>query len=109
LSAWTQESLSGAYGGGVKYAVGAGNTATFTFTGREVAWVSSMLPDRGKAEVWVDGVYVTTVDLYYKKERLRRAVFSKSWATSGTHTIEVRVLGTAGRPRVDVDAFLTIR
>jgi hypothetical protein len=107
--AWTPESLSGAYGGAVNYSTVAGDTATFTFTGREVAWVSSQLADRGKAQVWIDGQKAADVDTYSKKDRWRRIVFSKSWATSGTHTLEVRVSGTAGRPRVDVDAFVVIR
>ena len=33
----------------------------------------------------------------------------RAGASVGTHTLEIRVLGTAGRPRVDVDAFAVIR
>jgi hypothetical protein len=32
-----------------------------------------------------------------------------AWASSGTRTIEVRVLGTSGRPRVELDAFVVLR
>jgi len=106
---WAKEALTNAYGGSVKYSVTAGATAKFTFTGSEVAWVSSKLSDRGRAEVWIDGVKVTTVDLFSSSAQYREVVFNKSWATSGTHMLEVRVSGTAGRPRVDVDAFTVIR
>jgi hypothetical protein len=33
-------------------------------------------------------------------------VWRKSWTAPGSHTVQVRVLGTSGRPRVDADAFL---
>ncbi len=35
-------------------------------------------------------------------------LYSKAWSTTGRHTLEIRVSGTAGHPRVDVDAFLLI-
>ncbi len=59
--------------------------------------------------MYVDGTYVQTVDLYSSSTLSRQVVFSKSWATSGSHTLEVRVLGTSGRPRVDVDAFVVLQ
>jgi hypothetical protein len=36
-------------------------------------------------------------------------VFSQSWSASGSHSIRLVVLGTADRPRVDLDAFVIIR
>ncbi len=85
-----------------------GAKAKLSFTGRNVAWGAPKSAVRGQAEVWVDGVKETTVDLYSSTTLARRVVFSKSWAFSGSHTVEVRVLGTAGRPRVDVDAFVVL-
>ena len=32
----------------------------------------------------------------------------RSWPVAGRHTLEIRVVGTAGRPRVDVDAFVIV-
>jgi hypothetical protein len=107
---WTQQTASSAYGGGVKYATGAGDKATFTFTGREVAWLAARGPDRGRAEVWLDGAKVADVDLFRKSNaQWRRMVFATgSLDPTATHTLEVIVSGTTGRPRVDVDAFFTI-
>jgi hypothetical protein len=34
-------------------------------------------------------------------------VWTYSWDSTATHRVTVRVLGTSGRPRIDVDAFLT--
>jgi len=107
---WTQQTATNAYSGALKYAVDAGSTATFTFTGREVAWLAAKAPDRGRAEVWLDGVKVADVDLYRSSAQWRRMVFAAgSLDPSTTHTLTIKVSGTAGRPRVDVDAFFTIR
>ena len=112
--AWTPQGVSSAYGGALKYATGAGSNATFGFTtGMDVAWVASRGPDRGKAEVWVDGAKVKTVDLYASAAQPRKAVYTQSWDEPGSHTLEVRVLGTkrssSSGTRVDVDAFVVLR
>jgi hypothetical protein len=78
-----------------------------------VAWVASTGANRGKAEVWIDGSKVATVDLYAATAQPRKMVFTKSWSTSASHTLEVRVLGTkntsSSGKRVDVDAFVVLR
>ena len=53
-------------------------------------------PERGKADVWVDGVKVATVDLYRSSFREQQIASAKIWTTNATHTIEVRGLGTPG-------------
>jgi hypothetical protein len=58
--------------------------------------------------VFMDGRYVRTVNLHAAGAHPRRIVFEQHWATSGAHSITIEVLGTAGHPRVDVDAFLLI-
>jgi hypothetical protein len=108
-TSWMQETSDEAYGGSRMYAVGPGETAKFTFEGREIAWVAVRGSDHGQAEVWLDGAKIRTVDLYSPSALPRRVVFRKSWDSSETHTLEVKVFGTEGRPRVDVDAFVTIR
>jgi hypothetical protein len=59
--------------------------------------------------VYVDNVFVETVDLYSATTAPQSIVFRKNWATSGAHTLEVRVQGTSGRPKVDVDAFVRLQ
>ncbi len=105
---WRRVALSGAYGENVKYATIAGHQARLTFTGRNVAWVASKGPSRGQARVYIDGTYVTTVDLYSETASSRRVVFARKWSTPAHHTLEVRVVGTAEHPRVDVDAFVVL-
>ena len=47
---------------------------------------------------------MTTVDLG-TFGGVRSTAFVHAFAKVGTHTLKVTVLGTAGRPRVDIDTF----
>jgi hypothetical protein len=87
------------------------NTATFTFTGTEVALVSTLGPDRGQATISVDGSAPQLIDLYAAGAAQKTIVAgSVSGLASGTHTVTINVLTTknaaSSGTRVDVDAFL---
>jgi Tol biopolymer transport system component len=111
--AWTLQSSPTASGGYLKYATASGSKAKFSFAAKHVAWVTSTGSNRGKAEVWVDGVKVTTIDLYAATAQPRKMVFTKTWSTSASHRVEIRALGTknasSSGKRVDVDAFVALR
>ena len=85
-----------------------GAWAKFSFTGSSVAWVTTRGTTRGKAKVYVDGVYAATVNLWASSGHSRSIVFARNWSTSGAHTIRIVVVGTAGHPRVDIDAFVRL-
>ena len=106
---WTLALSSGSYGGRVKYASRAGASVSYTFVGRQVVWMAPKSKTRGSARVYIDGVYRATVSLYSVTTRNRQLVYSYAWAGNGTHTIKLVVAGTAGRPRVDLDAFVILR
>jgi hypothetical protein len=106
--AWTARVSPSFYGRRAISAQAAGASARITITGQQIAWVSAVGPDRGQARVYVDGAYVRTVDLRSASSGSRRIVYARSWTSSGKHTLEIRVVGTLGRPRVDLDAFLSI-
>src|SRR5215203_5861597 len=112
---WTTQSFSSAYGGSLKYTSGTkSQQAKFTFFGGEVAWVSQKGIDRGMAEVYLDGVKVSTVDLYSDPGQPRKVVFAKKdLDPTVEHTLEVRALGTknsaSSGKRVDLDAFVVLR
>jgi hypothetical protein len=109
---WNNEALSTAFGGTTMHSEEVGAKATFAFAGADVSWVAQRGPDRGKAEVWLDGALVDTIDLYATTAQPRRVVYSATLDSSGPHTLEVKVLGTkrnvsTGR-RVDVDAIVAL-
>jgi hypothetical protein len=91
----------------VRHSANRGATATFRFTGRDVAFETAVGPNRGRAQIVVDGVVRATVDLYASKRQTGILAWSASWATSGRHTVVVRVLDAGDR--VDVDGFFVLR
>jgi hypothetical protein len=96
-------------GGTTRYARAARASIGRSFTGRGIAVVAPVSSSRGRAEVWIDGTLAATIDLHAAERKPRRVVFSQSWSASGSHSIRLVVLGTADRPRVDLDAFVIIR
>jgi exopolysaccharide biosynthesis protein len=103
---WKRQTGSTYYAGATRSATTAGPRATFAFSGSDVAWVATIGPDRGSARVYLDGSYVETVNLQAPARASRRVVYRAGWPTVGGHTLEIRPSGTAGHPRVDIDAFL---
>jgi hypothetical protein len=63
------------------------------FRGQYIGWYTYRGPDAGMVEVYVDGVYVQTVDLY-NATALWDQVYKFGPYTYGLHTIEFRVLAT---------------
>ena len=105
---WQTASIKGAYSELPVYSTDAGATATFTFSGRSIAWLATRGPTRGEATVTIDGS-VTKVSLYAAKKQDRRVVFSRAWSDSGPHTLVIEVLGRPlDRPRVDIDALAIV-
>jgi hypothetical protein len=124
-SGWTTAPLGGAYGRSVHYATAAGQVAQFAVRNTDVAqstqvsqaqslaWVSTKCPDRGKSQVWLDGIKVATVDLYSPALRNRQVVWSLNVSPSRDHVLEIHVLGTknpaSSGTRVDIDTIVLLR
>jgi hypothetical protein len=106
---WSTSSSTSNSGGSARSATAAGASATLSFSGRAVAWVTTLRPTDGVAKVYIDGVLAATIDTKGASTTYRQIVFSKAWTSYGAHTIKIVVAGTAGRPRVDVDAFEVLR
>jgi hypothetical protein len=105
---WKTASTTGYSAGTTRYSLSPGASASYTFTGSGVGWVTAIGPTRGSARVYVDGAYATTISLYSRTTALRQIAYAANWPSQGTHTIRIEVVGTAGHPRVDVDAFVRL-
>jgi hypothetical protein len=105
---WTVSSAAQASGGSVKSSSTAGNSASLKFNGRAIGLVTTLGPTHGAVQVWVDGVLSATIDTYAAAPASKQVVFSKGWSSYASHTIKLVVVGTAGHPRVDLDAFEVI-
>jgi GH25 family lysozyme M1 (1,4-beta-N-acetylmuramidase) len=105
---WRTVLSSRASGGSARYATAAAASATFRFTGSSVAWVATTGPTRGSARIYLDGRYIKTISLRTSTGHSRAVVFARNWGVNGTHTLRIVIVGTAGHPRVDVDAFVRL-
>ncbi len=106
---WTGEASPYALGGKATSATRAGTLMRHTFTGRGIALIGPKGPTRGSAEIRLDGALVATVSARASTAGSRWVLYAASVDPAVPHTIEVRVLGTAGHPRFDVDAFLVLQ
>jgi hypothetical protein len=105
---WKRQTLSGANGGSVDYATVKGKTATLSFTGFQVAWMSTQGPTRGSATVKLDSGTAATINTNTSSAHAAEVVDVVTAAAQGSHKLVVNVLGTAGHPRIDVDAFVVL-
>jgi hypothetical protein len=105
---WIRQTLAGANGGSVDFATVAGKTATLTFTGFQVAWMSTQGPTRGSATVKLDSGTAATINTNTASAHAAEVVDVVTAAANGSHKLVVKVLGTAGHPRIDVDAFIVL-
>jgi len=107
---WSSTISSSSYSGGsVRYSTTAGASASLTTSARGLAFVTTRGPTRGAVKVYVDGVLKATVDLHSTTTQYRYVAYAIGFASLGTHTIKIVVVGTAGRPRVDLDGFEILR
>jgi hypothetical protein len=113
--AWSSSAVTGAFGGSVHTSSVAGASATLpnAFSGSGVALLSTLGPDRGIAQVVLDGQVVATVDLYAATQSAANVVWSiDGLSKASTHTLKVTVVGTQNTAstgaRVDVDGIVVI-
>jgi hypothetical protein len=103
--AWSSASDSRFSGGAARRTSSGGRVATYTFTGRDIGWVTARSTVGGRAEVRIDGVLVRTIDVDSTATGFRRMLFTAHLASGGTHRIEI---GPKGDGRVTVDAFVVL-
>lgn len=106
-SGWLTAGAAVYLGGSAKASRSARAGVTFAFSGTSVAWIGPVGPTRGRASVYLDGTLVTTVNLYRSSFQARQVLFATHVA-AGSHTLTIRVAGTAGHPWVAVDAFAVL-
>jgi subtilisin family serine protease len=106
---WSLVSTSSASNGKLHASTRAGASVEFKTTARAIAVVGRKRTGNGQAKVYVDGVYVKTIDFYRSSTQSKVVVFNQSWPTNGLHSVKLVVVGTSGRPRVEVDAFPILR
>ncbi|WP_339207621.1 S-layer homology domain-containing protein [Paenibacillus sp. FSL K6-3182] len=69
----------------------AGASASFSFMGNIIEWYGVIGDDHGIADVYIDGQYVTNVDLYSTSRETGALLFRSEHLGGGQHTIEIEV------------------
>jgi hypothetical protein len=105
---WVTAGHSDYLGGKARASQTKGSEVTFTFNGPSFGLVGPTGPTRGKADVYLDGERLITIDTYSSSFRARR-ILQTIFTSDRSHTVTVRVLGTSGRPWVAVDAFFVMQ
>ncbi len=107
---WVPQHFSG-YSGGSQTSVGyGGRSASFSFTGTSVKWITSRGPDYGKTAVYLDGTRVKVYDGYASATSHKVVGFSRSNLADKRHTIKIADTGqkdaaATGR-YTGIDAFV---
>ena len=103
---WSTVSLSSASNGKLHRSSTGGAAVTFATSARAIAIVGRRGPLNGRAKVYVDGVYRSTINLRASSSLSKVVVFNTSWTTTASHSVKVVVIGGTGRVEVDAFAFL---
>jgi hypothetical protein len=102
---WANTAQTGALSGFVERTSAKNKTAKLTFTGTQVAWVTTLGSTHGAAKVKIGTATATTVNTNAASTATANLVYVGTVA-AGAHTLTITTSGTAGRPMVDVDAFV---
>gem|GEM_PF-1212478 len=98
-----------ASGGDLRYSNATGDYVRWTFTGSAISLIHNTRNDAGIANVDVDGLYTTTLDMYSASEVWQVETVISNTLSPGMHTITVTVSGNKNGSSSDynilVDAF----
>lgn len=92
----------------------AGESAVFTLdktwtdqgaTAGHLGLVMTKGPGRGKVKLYFDGALKATIDTYSAAWKYRTYVYDFGPFKPGVHTVKMVNVGTAGRPRVDIQGM----
>ena len=105
---WTTKigSTSAYLSGKALYTGSRGSKLSWTFTGRGMALIVARTPTSGRADVYVNGTRVTTVDLWSSTSSYRQVIYARNISRSpATATVQIVNQATSGRPGITIDGL----
>ena len=106
---WKSTAAAGATDGTYRSAASSKATATVTFTGTAIDWITTKGKAYGMASVTIDGVSMGTIDMYQSATAWQSPV-SFTGLSAGSHTMVIQILGlknaSATSTKVSVDGFI---
>ncbi|GGT69571.1 peptidoglycan recognition protein family protein [Actinomadura citrea] len=106
---WGLSTTSSYLGGRGLYSKYRGASASWTFTGRTAGLIFKRASYLGAVYVYVDGAKIGTLDTRASTTAYRQLMWTRTWSSSGRHTIKIVVAGTSGRPMVGIDGLVYLR
>lgn len=107
---WFSTTLYSPSGGRYIFSVVTGDTVTFTFTGTQATWIGPKYNSFGIADVYLDGNFQGSVDLYSSSVQSQQTLFTAGGLSNTQHTLRIVVTGrknsSSSDPAVGVDAFI---
>ncbi len=91
-STWSGDANGKALGQAYRLSATADSSVTFSLRGRSFQWVTALGPNYGQADVYVDGVLIATVDLYFPAPKWQHSILFNNLGP-GKHTVTIIVLG----------------
>jgi len=107
VGSWATRSSSSYSGGKERSTSATGASASITTIGRTISWFGIRGKTRGTAQVFVDGVFAQTVNLSQSTTKYQYIVFSRTFATSASHIIQI-VFTDAPTKSIDIDGFIVL-
>ena len=89
-SGWTGETGPQFVGGTNKWA-GTGSEFTVNFNGSKIYLVGTRDPNHGKADIYIDGKLVDTIDTYASARALGQYIYESPDLKDGAHTLKLKV------------------
>ena len=93
---WLVGGGSGEYQGSDHYSNTANDSVIFTFSGTKVIYYGSQDPNNGTVAASIDGGAETPISAYAATRADQVALYASPTLPAGTHTLKLRVTGTAG-------------
>jgi hypothetical protein len=103
---WSGISRASAYRSTLLGSAQKGAALSFTFTGHAIALVGPRSLSYGRAQVYVDGAYIQTINMRTSSSTSRVVAFTRAFAGGGTHRIRIVVLGRDPARLFRLDAFV---
>lgn len=110
-SGWQQVAFGGqnAYKDTISFSRRKGDFCEFKFEGNSISYIACTEPNRGIAEIFIDGISYGEFDCYAPTMLRQQTVFTIDNLSEGEHTIRVEVTGkknpAATDCYIDIDAF----
>ncbi|MEI6140462.1 MAG: alpha-L-fucosidase [Mariniphaga sp.] len=66
-----------------------GDALLFPFTGTGIEYIGSLSNEQGKCDIFLDGVFQTTVDGFAESYQAQKVLFSKTGLNNGKHLLKI--------------------